>query len=106
MFTLELSSCPCLAIYQVVGEGTINAPMFALKGPTMVKGSYSPAFPLKHQQKVRFLLSEGGGWIVFRVLESNVSLEPTGPHFWALNCSVAGEAFGHLGPAFEDMYFN
>jgi hypothetical protein len=27
--------------------------MFAMKGPSMVKGSYPPAFPLKHQQKVR-----------------------------------------------------
>jgi len=38
---------------QVVGQGAIAAPMFAMKGPSMVKGSYPPAFPLKHQQKVR-----------------------------------------------------
>jgi 3-hydroxyisobutyrate dehydrogenase-like beta-hydroxyacid dehydrogenase len=38
---------------QVVGQGAIAAPMFALKGPSMIKGSYPPAFALKHQQKVR-----------------------------------------------------
>ncbi|CAM6095592.1 unnamed protein product [Calypogeia fissa] len=38
-------------IVKVVGQGVINAPMFALKGPSMVKGAYPPAFPLKHQQK-------------------------------------------------------
>jgi hypothetical protein len=36
---------------QVVGQGAIAAPMFALKGPSMIKGSYPPAFALKHQQK-------------------------------------------------------
>jgi hypothetical protein len=40
-------------IVEVVGQGAIAAPMFAMKGPSMVKGSYPPAFPLKHQQKVR-----------------------------------------------------
>ncbi|KAH9554703.1 hypothetical protein CY35_08G076600 [Sphagnum magellanicum] len=38
-------------IVEVVGQGAIAAPMFAMKGPSMVKGSYPPAFPLKHQQK-------------------------------------------------------
>jgi hypothetical protein len=38
---------------QVVGQGAIAAPMFAMKGPSMIKGSYPPAFALKHQQKVR-----------------------------------------------------
>lgn len=33
------------------GLGAIAAPMFALKGPTMVKGEHPTAFPLKHQQK-------------------------------------------------------
>jgi glyoxylate/succinic semialdehyde reductase len=37
---------------QVVALGAINAPMYSMKGPTMLKASYSPAFPLKHQQKV------------------------------------------------------
>ncbi|GBF93518.1 glyoxylate succinic semialdehyde reductase chloroplastic [Raphidocelis subcapitata] len=36
---------------EVMSLGAINAPMFALKGPAMIKGSYPPAFPLKHQQK-------------------------------------------------------
>ncbi|KAH9554676.1 hypothetical protein CY35_08G075900 [Sphagnum magellanicum] len=40
-------------IVEVVGQGATAAPMFAMKGPSMVKGSYPPAFPLKHQQKGR-----------------------------------------------------
>ncbi|WVZ69976.1 hypothetical protein U9M48_018687 [Paspalum notatum var. saurae] len=32
-------------------EGAISAPMFSLKGPSMVKAAYPTAFPLKHQQK-------------------------------------------------------
>lgn len=35
----------------VVALGAIASPMFALKGPQMIKGNYPPAFPLKHQQK-------------------------------------------------------
>jgi len=38
-------------ILEVVSLGAIAAPMFALKGPTMVEGAYAPAFPLKHQLK-------------------------------------------------------
>ncbi|KAH8954467.1 hypothetical protein BDL97_08G079500 [Sphagnum fallax] len=40
-------------IVEVLGQGAIAAPMFAMKGQSMLKGSYPPAFPLKHQQKVR-----------------------------------------------------
>lgn len=40
--------------------GGIANPMFRLKGPTMIKNNYSPAFPLKHQQKdMRLALSLG-----------------------------------------------
>lgn len=35
----------------VIALGAINAPMFALKGPSMARGAYPAAFPLKHQQK-------------------------------------------------------
>lgn len=38
-------------IIEVVGQGAISAPMFAMKGPSMVEGQYPTAFPLKHQQK-------------------------------------------------------
>ncbi|KAH8954466.1 hypothetical protein BDL97_08G079500 [Sphagnum fallax] len=38
-------------IVEVLGQGAIAAPMFAMKGQSMLKGSYPPAFPLKHQQK-------------------------------------------------------
>jgi len=36
------------------------APLFALKGPTIAKGSFAPAFPLKHQQKDMRLALELG----------------------------------------------
>ena len=47
-------------LLQIVALGAINAPMFALKGPNMIKGAYPPAFPLKHQQKdMRLALALG-----------------------------------------------
>ncbi|CAN4086956.1 unnamed protein product [Withania somnifera] len=36
---------------EVISQGAISAPMYAVKGPSMVKSSYPTAFPLKHQQK-------------------------------------------------------
>lgn len=34
--------------------------MFKMKGPSMIKGEYPPAFPLKHQQKdMRLALALG-----------------------------------------------
>ncbi|XP_024536741.1 glyoxylate/succinic semialdehyde reductase 2, chloroplastic [Selaginella moellendorffii] len=38
-------------ILEVLSQGAINNPMFSLKGPTMLARNYTPAFPLKHQQK-------------------------------------------------------
>ncbi|KAL9387910.1 hypothetical protein Peur_021034 [Populus x canadensis] len=38
-------------LVEVVSEGAISAPMYSLKGPSMVKSLYPTAFPLKHQQK-------------------------------------------------------
>lgn len=38
-------------LLEAIGLGAIAAPMFALKGPSMTKASFPPAFPLKHQQK-------------------------------------------------------
>lgn len=47
-------------VIEVVALGAIAAPMFALKGPTMAARTYSPAFPLKHQQKdIRLALALG-----------------------------------------------
>lgn len=37
---------------QVVSQGAISAPMYSLKGPSMIQSLYPTAFPLKHQQKV------------------------------------------------------
>ncbi|MEW5313135.1 MAG: hypothetical protein WDW38_004726 [Sanguina aurantia] len=47
-------------VLEVVGLGAAAAPMFAVKGPAMVVRSYSPAFPLKHQQKDLRLVLELG----------------------------------------------
>ncbi|KAJ7002951.1 glyoxylate/succinic semialdehyde reductase 2 [Populus alba x Populus x berolinensis] len=38
-------------LVEVASQGAINAPMYSLKGPSMVKSLYPTAFPLKHQQK-------------------------------------------------------
>ncbi|KAK9078361.1 hypothetical protein SSX86_002418 [Deinandra increscens subsp. villosa] len=38
-------------VVEVISQGAISAPMFALKGPSMVQSKYPTAFPLKHQQK-------------------------------------------------------
>ncbi|KAL5574370.1 hypothetical protein UlMin_023967 [Ulmus minor] len=47
-------------LLDVLDLGAIANPMFKLKGPTMIKNSYSPAFPLKHQQKdMRLALALG-----------------------------------------------
>lgn len=47
----EKSDLDPATLLEVVSLGAIASPMFALKGPTMVKGAFAPAFPLKHQQK-------------------------------------------------------
>lgn len=38
-------------VVEVVSQGAISAPMFSMKGPSMVQCVYPTAFPLKHQQK-------------------------------------------------------
>ncbi|XP_038703500.1 glyoxylate/succinic semialdehyde reductase 1-like [Tripterygium wilfordii] len=48
------------ALLDVLDLGGIANPMFRLKGPTMIQNNYSPAFPLKHQQKdMRLALALG-----------------------------------------------
>ncbi|OEL32527.1 Glyoxylate/succinic semialdehyde reductase 1 [Dichanthelium oligosanthes] len=47
-------------LLDVLDLGAIANPMFKMKGPTMLQGSYNPAFPLKHQQKdMRLALALG-----------------------------------------------
>lgn len=47
-------------LLDVLDLGAISNGMFKLKGPTMLKNNYSPAFPLKHQQKdMRLALALG-----------------------------------------------
>ncbi|KAL8056081.1 hypothetical protein ABFX02_04G096500 [Erythranthe guttata] len=38
-------------LVEVITQGAINAPMYSMKGPSMVQSLYPTAFPLKHQQK-------------------------------------------------------
>ncbi|XP_073052735.1 glyoxylate/succinic semialdehyde reductase 2, chloroplastic [Primulina eburnea] len=38
-------------LVEVISQGAISAPMFSVKGPSMIQSMYPPAFPLKHQQK-------------------------------------------------------
>ncbi|GLT94282.1 hypothetical protein SLE2022_120310 [Rubroshorea leprosula] len=48
------------SLLDVLDLGGMANPMFRGKGPTMLKTDYSPAFPLKHQQKdMRLALSLG-----------------------------------------------
>lgn len=38
-------------LLDVLDSGALANPMFKLKGPQMMQGSFAPAFPLKHMQK-------------------------------------------------------
>ncbi|RDX76678.1 Glyoxylate/succinic semialdehyde reductase 2, chloroplastic [Mucuna pruriens] len=38
-------------LVKVVSQGAISAPMYSIKGPSMIQSLYPTAFPLKHQQK-------------------------------------------------------
>ncbi|XP_050381484.1 glyoxylate/succinic semialdehyde reductase 2, chloroplastic [Argentina anserina] len=38
-------------LVEVISQGAISSPMYALKGPSMIQSLYPTAFPLKHQQK-------------------------------------------------------
>ncbi|KAM0940730.1 putative glyoxylate reductase [Dioscorea sansibarensis] len=56
----DRSGLSCQTLLDVLDLGGIANPMFRMKGPTMLQSSYSPAFPLKHQQKdMRLALALG-----------------------------------------------
>jgi 3-hydroxyisobutyrate dehydrogenase-like beta-hydroxyacid dehydrogenase len=38
-------------ILEVIGQGAIQSPMYALKGPKMLKRDHAPNFPLQHAHK-------------------------------------------------------
>jgi len=38
-------------ILEIIGQGEIQSPMYALKGPKMLKGDHVPNFPLMHAHK-------------------------------------------------------
>jgi 3-hydroxyisobutyrate dehydrogenase-like beta-hydroxyacid dehydrogenase len=40
-----------LKIIEVIGQGAIQSPMYALKGPKMLQSDHAPNFPLKHAHK-------------------------------------------------------
>nr|GMD69177.1 glyoxylate/succinic semialdehyde reductase 1 [Ipomoea batatas] len=47
-------------LLDVLDLAAVANPMFKMKGPSMIKNNYSPAFPLKHQQKdIRLALALG-----------------------------------------------
>lgn len=47
-------------ILEVLDAGAMSNPMFRLKGPQIIQGSFPPAFPLKHMQKdLRLALNLG-----------------------------------------------
>ena len=43
---------------EVIGQGAIQSPMYALKGPKMAKHDHAPNFPLKHAHKDMKLASD------------------------------------------------
>lgn len=45
-------------VIEVIGQGAIASPVYALKGPKMVAKDHSPNFPLKHQHKDMALASD------------------------------------------------
>jgi hypothetical protein len=47
-------------LLDVLSKGAMACPLFAMKGPSMTKGEFPPAFPLKHQQKDMRLACELG----------------------------------------------
>lgn len=36
---------------EVIGQGAVQSPMYALKGPKMLRGDHAPNFPLQHAHK-------------------------------------------------------
>nr|ABD28508.2 Hydroxyacid dehydrogenase/reductase; 6-phosphogluconate dehydrogenase, C-terminal-like [Medicago truncatula] len=45
-------------LVEVISQGAINAPMYSMKGPSMIQSNYPTAFPLKHQQKATESVSQ------------------------------------------------
>lgn len=43
---------------EVIGQGAIQSPVYALKGPKMIAKDHAPNFPLKHAHKDMALASE------------------------------------------------
>mmetsp|Transcript_1607 Transcript_1607/g.2357 ORF Transcript_1607/g.2357 Transcript_1607/m.2357 type:complete len:371 (-) Transcript_1607:51-1163(-) len=48
----------CDTMIEVISQGAIASPMYALKGPKMVKHDHAPNFPLKHAHKDMKLASD------------------------------------------------
>lgn len=53
----EASDLPTSSFLEIISQGAINTPMFAMKGPKMIAGDHTPNFPLKHAWKdIRFAI--------------------------------------------------
>ena len=51
-------------LLEVLASGALANPMFAVKGPAMLAGEFSPAFPLKHMEKdIRLALQLGASLV-------------------------------------------
>lgn len=57
---------------EVIGQGAIQCPMFALKGPKMIARDHAPNFPLKHAHKDMALATDMAkrARVEFTVMES------------------------------------
>lgn len=73
---------------QVVSQGAISAPMYLLKGPSMIQSLYPTAFPLKHQQKVC--------QVAFIALHTNDTIEPLESLTWTYKVMTGGRTWGLL----------
>uniref|UniRef100_A0A7S2XW24 6-phosphogluconate dehydrogenase NADP-binding domain-containing protein n=1 Tax=Fibrocapsa japonica TaxID=94617 RepID=A0A7S2XW24_9STRA len=56
----DASGLPVDKLLEVLDLGAMSSPIIRGKGPNMLSGNHSPAFPLKHQQKdMRFAVALG-----------------------------------------------
>ena len=62
-------------LLDVLSKGAVACPLFAMKGPSMTKGEFPPAFPLKHQQKDMRLACELGCDALRRPPDRSLHLE-------------------------------
>mmetsp|Transcript_42197 Transcript_42197/g.82801 ORF Transcript_42197/g.82801 Transcript_42197/m.82801 type:complete len:310 (+) Transcript_42197:85-1014(+) len=47
----EAVGLPAEKMVEIIGQGAVASPLYALKGPKMIAGNHAPNFPLKHAHK-------------------------------------------------------